>query len=124
MTLSDKLKNLSFNWKNNLRLKDALGVYGPFDIGMGRGEVTGKFDAYFEAKTLLDAFLAHEYASLEALQTDAAGNTIGFYVPQANFATGNPAVPGENADVMQSLTYQGIYDSATGGSFVLSVITP
>ncbi len=58
-TITEYLKALSFNLRNNQRPKDALATFGPFDIGMGKFEITGSINAYFESKGLLDAFLAH-----------------------------------------------------------------
>ncbi len=122
--LTDFLKTLSINVKNNCRYKDAIANMGPFDMGLGKCEITGKMQAYFENKTLLDAFLAHTYASLSVVQTDANNNSICAYVPSAVFGTAGPKTPGENQDLMQDLDWQAVYDSTVGGSLVVTVITP
>lgn len=122
--LSEKLKTFGFSVKNNCRYKDAIGESGPFDIGLGKCEVTGKMQAYFESKALLDAFIAHTYASLAAIQTDPNGNSFAVFLPSAVFASGTPKAPGENQDMMQDLDFQAIYSSAHGASIVISVITP
>lgn len=122
--LTQKLKTLGVNVKNNCRYKDAIGVTGAFDIGLGKCEVTGKMQAYFEDKTLLDAFLAHTYASFATIQTDPNNNSVCVFIPSAVFGSGTPKAPAENQDLMQDLDFQAVYSAAHLSSIVITAITP
>lgn len=107
------LKNLSLTVNNNLRGNDVIGKIDLDEVGLGECAVSGKVDAYFRDRTLLDKFISHAASSLSFEVTReapgaVAGDLIGyrFTVPKLRWTKGMPTVPGKNTDVMLPLEFQ------------------
>ncbi len=120
--LTEKLREITFTVKNNLRAKDALGITGPYEIGLGSCEVTGKVSAYFKDNVLYQEMISHGYSSLGAVFTDGAGNTFAFLLPKTVFSTGDPNAQGQNQDIMLDLNFQAIRDPDTDATIIVTHI--
>lgn len=107
-TASDRFKAITISIANNLRGKDACGVEGNWDIGLGQLKVTGTLNAYFRDNTLPTKIKNHTTFSLGFYVEDAAGNQLHFYLPAVKPAKGDPAVTGINTDVMIETTWEAI----------------
>lgn len=122
---SDRFKTISIEIANNLRGKDACGVEGNFDIGMGQFKVTGNLNAYFRDNTLPAKIKAHTTFALEFYVEDSAGNRLYFYMPSVKPASGDPAITGINTDVMIDTAYEAIRggaENATGKTLIVDAI--
>jgi hypothetical protein len=108
------LKSLTISLANGLRGKDAIGEIGNFAVGTGTCSVTGNINAYFRSNALLEKFRQHQDVSLRLIMEDAAGNTIGIYMPRVKLSSGTPAIGGQNQDVMIDAAYQAIRDPDLG----------
>jgi hypothetical protein len=116
------LKSLSISLANNLRGKDAIGEMGNFAVGTGTCSVTGNINAYFRSNALLEKFRLHQDVSLRLIMEDAAGNTLGIYLPRVKLSSGTPAIGGQNQDVMVDAAYQAIRDVETGFTIAFDFI--
>lgn len=106
-------KSVTLTVSNNLRGNDAIGIKSIDAVGLGAFTVTGKIDAYFRTRALLQAFMAHSDSSLvfEVSREGAgavAGDHVGyrFTVPKLKFSKGMPMIPGGNTDVMLPLEFE------------------
>lgn len=120
--MTEKLKEWTFSINNNLRGKDALGVRGNFDIGLGSIDVTGKISAYFKDNTLYTALVNHSYSGLAVVITDSAGNSLCFTFPRVNFGAGDPQATGINTDVMVDVDFTAIRDTTLGVTVIVNAI--
>jgi hypothetical protein len=120
--LQERFKNIKIDLKNNLRGLDAIGEAGNFDVGVGRVEVTGSFQAYFRDNDLYQAFLSHQYKTLRFTVTDGDGNAIVIFLPRINFMKGNPGIPGVNTDVMIPMDFTAILSPDYGSTIFMSFI--
>lgn len=114
-------KSLSITVNNNLRGNDVIGKKVIDEVGLGSIKVTGKLDAYFRNRTLLETFLNHEYVaiafSVSRAASDAAeGDLIGytFTLPRVAFTKGQPVIPGKDQDVMLPLEFSAHRDPDDG----------
>lgn len=97
---------------NSLRRKNAYGVAGSYDIGIGRVKVTGTLGTYYGDKTILDDLRKNKNASYNL--TYANGNVDqGFEVllvdlPKVKLSTGDPTVPGVDQDRMLDMNFRAL----------------
>jgi hypothetical protein len=112
---TDKFKSIKLAFGNNVRGKDALGIVGNFDTGLGTFVVTGTLNAYFNNTDLPAKIKAHTSFGLSFYLQDAEGNQLHFYMPNTKPAKGDPAVTAINTDVMIETAFQAIMDQAVTG---------
>lgn len=96
---------LNFTIKNNVRLLTAVGSRVGVAVNYGTIEVTGKLEAYFGDKSLLEKVLNQTSTSLFAGFKDAAGKAILFDFPKVKFSGGGVDVGGLNDDLKQPLDF-------------------
>lgn len=123
---SDRFKAITLRIANNVRGKDAAGVEGNWDIGLGSCQVSGNFNAYFRDNTLPTRIKDHTTFSLEFHVEDAEGNRLYFYLPAVKPDSGDPAITGINTDVMLQTDWNAIKSSAaenqTGKTVIVDAI--
>ncbi len=107
------VRSLTLTTNNNLRGNDAIAVKSIDEVGLGSLLVTGKLEAYFRTRELVDRFMKHTTSSLsfEVSREKAgavAGDHIGyrFTVPALKFTKGMPMVGGKDTDVMLPLEFE------------------
>lgn len=103
--------DLSFQVTNNLRPQPAVGQIDLAGIGYGRFEVSGNLNAYFEDDDLVEEFIAGNASSLAFTISDGTSD-YDILVPRVKFETGQVVAGGNNQDVMQNLTWRGLYDTS------------
>jgi hypothetical protein len=123
VTATDKFKSINLSLANNVRGKDAIGVDGNFDIGLGTISVTGSFNAYFLDNTLPTKIKAHTTFALGWSITDLEGNSLYFWLPAVKPAAGDPAITAINTDVMIETSWQAIMDPTTGATVIIDAIS-
>jgi hypothetical protein len=109
--------NLSIN--NNLRSQNAIGSKYPCGVGFGQMNVSGSLEVFFEDLTLYNKMLNHSDVELEFGFEDSAGNAIHFYIPRIKFASSTPGANGNNQDVVESIDWQAIANTA--GTFQIQI---
>ena len=98
--------NLSLN--NNLRARNKIGGLGAFGIGVGKVNITGSIQVYFETKTMFDKYLNFTSTSLAVKIEDGAGNAYIVDLPNVKFTDGDRVAGSGDADIIANLTWQAI----------------
>lgn len=108
-----ELLGIDLTINNGTRAQQVLGTTGLKGVGLGRFNVTGSMEAYFEDSTIIADYLAHTASSLDWTLGDAAGNAIAFKVDKLKWSDGETAVDGNDADVVQRYPFQALMDATT-----------
>lgn len=96
------------------RPQQVLGTTGLKGVGLGRFDVTGTFEAYFETAALMTKYLAHAASSLGWALSDAAGNVLAFRIDRLKFSDGEIPVEGSDSDPIQRYPFQALLDPTSG----------
>jgi hypothetical protein len=105
---------LNFEVQNNLRARPAVGVLGASSIGVGRIQVSGTFNTYFDSLTEYQKFINGTASSLGFTITDAAGNAYTIEFPRVRYTSGNPDTPGVDQDIVLPLEFTAFLDPVSG----------
>ena len=109
---------VSLNLANNLNPRFVIGSAESLEPSIGRSNLTGTVDAYFENATLYNKFINETSSSLSVQCSDGV-DTYTFLVPKLKYSGGDVPVSGEGP-VSISMPFQGIYDPVTGTSFQIT----
>lgn len=113
------LKSIGLDIDNALRGHAALGVLGNAGIGSGTLALTGKLDAYFADATLYQKFLNNTSSSLSFRVNDASSNGYVITLPNIKYSDASIVAGGNGADVMVSMTYTAILDTASSSTILI-----
>lgn len=109
--LATKIRSFSLNLTNNLRAQKAVGTLGSIGVGLGRCEITGNIELYFENADEYNTFLNDTEFSLEFTIEDPNGtDSYAFNLPRCKYETGTVVAGGLDQDLMVSGTWRAIYD--------------
>lgn len=112
-----KVQSLNWTYKNNLAEQAAVGDVIAGGVSSGEFQVTGSIAIFFKDNALLSAFLADTAFSMSVVLDDKTGvvngNELTFNFPHCKFATISTPISGNNNALVQTCTFQAIYDSAT-----------
>lgn len=107
---------LNFEIQNNLRARPAVGVLGASSIGVGRVQVSGTFNTYFNSNAEYTKFINATATSLAFNVVDGAGNQYQILFPRIRYTGGNPNASGVDTDVVLPLEFTAFRDSVTGAT--------
>jgi hypothetical protein len=102
--------SLTVNVDNGIEALFAVGSDTIVDTGIGRSNVTGTLEVYFESQTLLDKFWNETESSVVFELTDPAGNKQTWTLPRVKYTGGQPDVSGEGP-ITISMPFQALYDT-------------
>lgn len=102
------IQQISFAIANNVRGINGIGYLGFADVGVGSLNVTGTLNAYFKDGSFYDKYIAATATGLSFETTDTDGNTYIFTFPKIKISTEPINVSGQNADVMDNISWQAI----------------
>lgn len=88
---------------------------------IGRSNLSGSLDVYFENSELLEKFIAETESTLEFTITDLDGNSYRFYLPNIKYNGGQPDTQGQGS-VTLSMPIQALYDETAESQVVVSKI--
>lgn len=115
------LKSVTITINNNLRANDVIASKTMEEVGVGSVKVSGKIDAYFRNRTLLEKFMAHQTIGLaftvaREAAAAVAGDLLGytFTMPKLHLPKGMPLIGGKDQDVMLPLEYTAIASGPAG----------
>ena len=113
---------LSVNLKidNGLREQAELGSVALAGVGTGQCKVTGSFEAYFQSKTLVDAFLAGTAGGLKFTIGSTTAEKYTFNIPSLKLVTQKINAGGNDQDLIISCDFQGLYNSGIAGTIQLA----
>lgn len=91
---------------NGLRGKNAIGVLGNIDIGLGDFMVTGSLETYFEDTVIYNKFRNATESSIAVRVVDSSNNCYIITLPNIEYTDGNIVAGGINQDVMAQMQFQ------------------
>ena len=115
-TMTAKFNSLTVNLSNNVRAQTAIGTLGNVGMALGKVEVTGNIELYFEDSTMYTKYINATAFSLSFVVQDASSQTYIVTIPNAKFESGSVVAGGLDTDIMFSATWRGIYDATSGCS--------
>lgn len=113
ITSTSFFNKLTLSLNNNLRSQKAIGSLPSIGIALGKIDLTGTIEAYFENKTLYEKFINATSFSLGLTLEDAEPNQLVITIPNAKFESGTVVSGGLDQDIMFSGTWRAIRDPAT-----------
>ena len=120
-TDSTIVQSFTLNTANNLRTREVIGTLGAQSISAGQFNVSGSFQALFEAAdTEYAKLLAQTSSNLVLILLDA--NNAGYVIdmPEVKYSGGSLQNPGINQDVPVALDFSAIRDTTLGYTMRIS----
>ena len=106
-----KIRSMSMELTNNLRGQEAIGTLGYIGIALGRLEISGNIELYFENGSEYSSFLNNDDFELEFTLQDADGNSYAVSLPRIKYEEGTILSGGLDQDLMVNGRWRAIYDS-------------
>lgn len=100
-----EISTLQANINNNLRERPIAGEIYNKSVGIGKFNVTGTVEAYFENQAAVAHFKAVTSFPVAIAVKDPDGNILIIDIPKVKFTTRDKQASGENTDVMLSLGF-------------------
>lgn len=113
---SPSIKSLSLNIANNMRQQPVVGSIQSKGVGLGRFQVSGEIEAYFENSQMLDLYLQNTATDLSFELGGATTQKYKFLLPKIKFSDAEIVAGGNDQDVMAKMPFTAIYDGTTGGT--------
>jgi hypothetical protein len=104
------VQELGLTINNNLRAVSAIGSDTIQDIAVGKMDLTGTLNAHFTSDRLFDKFLAGTAIQISFQITDGT-NSYTVLIPRAKFESDSVPAPGQDQDVIETLTWRALRDS-------------
>jgi hypothetical protein len=109
---------LNLTLENAIETAFVIGSQTTIRPTIGRSNLTGSIDVFFESQTLLNKFWNETESSLVFTLVDPAGNAYDFTIPRIKYTDGKPDVDGEGA-ITVSMPFQAMYDSTEGSNITI-----
>jgi membrane carboxypeptidase/penicillin-binding protein PbpC len=117
---TEYVKRITLNLTNNLRPIEALGYTAPINQGYGRSLLTGTIEMYVQnLATFYDKLLNSTAVELE-WQVDDDTNKYVFNLPKIKFQDGDPMASGVDTDVMLTMNFTALYNTADASQIVIT----
>lgn len=113
VTLATALQSIEIQIDGGLRNQNRVGSKFPGGIGLGRLNVTGTIQAYFETLEMYTHFINHETISLGFNFQDVEGNYYYFTIPALKINSDPVSPAGIDQDVMEQLEFVAFRDPTT-----------
>lgn len=120
VTTPFRLKSISFQVANDLRVRDEVGSLFSNEFGAGRFAITGTAMIYFEGNDQYQAVLDHGSTSISLTFGVEANKKYTLLVPKARLGNGERQPGNNTSDFMLSLPFQGVYDGTTAASLQIT----
>jgi len=105
---------VQLNIGNQLRRRNAVGVFGAASIGAGRLNIGGNVNTYFDSKQILELIVKNQDAEYVTSVASNDGRGLLFDLPRIKFTSGAPDVPGGDADAVLNPAYQALRSPTYG----------
>lgn len=103
--LTTGIQAIEINGDAGLRMQPGISSRFPIGIGLGRFNLTGSMQAYFETLDLYDNFLAHDTISLAFDFQDNSGNFMTFTLPAVKIMSDPVAPGGIDQDIIEEIEF-------------------
>lgn len=120
ITNAPKIQSLNLNIRNNLYANDVVGQYDTYSHGLGRFEVSGSMNTYFENLDTFNAIVNHSDVAISITCGAASGQKYTFAMPKVKLMDGGPPVPGNGQAVMLEVPFQAYFDGTLGASMSIT----
>ncbi|QXZ79665.1 phage tail tube protein [Rhizobium sp. L51/94] len=117
---SPMIRSMSINITNNIYQNDVVGAYEPYSHGLGRFELTGSLETYFENLDAYQAILSHSDVGISFTVGNATGQKYTFAFPKVKLMDGGPGAPGNGQAVMMTVPFQAYYDATSAASLSIT----
>lgn len=107
-----KVRSLSLQINNNLRVRPVVGSYFSEEFGYGRCDVTGTLNAYFESNALYQAVLDHGGGEISFTLGTVTGEKYLIELPNVVFLNGEVVTGGNDQDIMVNIPFRALFDSS------------
>lgn len=115
---SVSVMSVSLSGTNNVRARPVVGSKYTDGMGLGRFEVSGSLQTYFNDSTLYDAYLAAiaagTYFALTLTFNDPATGKYDILLPKVKLTNSSKPGGANNGDVMASFEFQAVVDTTAG----------
>ena len=108
-----KIKSMSMELNNNLRGQEAVGHLGYIGIALGRLEITGNIELYFEDANEYQTFLDNDDFKFSFVVQDVDGNSYKFIFPRVKYEEGTILSGGLDQDLMVNGKWRALADEYT-----------
>ncbi len=105
LTYGYELREFSFQYTNNLRAREIMGLAGAKSVGKGDVGIQGSFVAYMEDRTVLDKFLDNTASAFAISWTDAGGNKTFMDWPRIAYTDGDILAERRNQDLLVRMSW-------------------
>jgi hypothetical protein len=112
------IKSGEFTIDNNLRMQDAVGVFGAAGIGAGTFKAMGKLEVYFADSIMYQKLLSGVATSLTIPLLDVEGNGYVYHFPRIKYTAAKVQVGGQDQDAMLSVDWEAVVDPVTASPTV------
>lgn len=113
VTSTSFFNKMTMSLNNNLRAQKAIGSLAAIGIALGKIDLTGTIEAYFENKTMYEKYLNATTFALQLTLEDAEPNELIITLPACKFESGQIVSGGLDQDIMFSGTWRAIMDPVT-----------
>lgn len=110
-----ELRVIEMDIDNGARPQQVLGTASLAGIGLGRFNVTGAIEQYFEDVTILTKAFNLTASDVDWALADAAGNQLAFQVPRLKYSDGEAPAAGNDQDVEGRFPFQALADDDDTG---------
>lgn len=111
VAMTAQIRSMTLELNNNLRGQEAIGTLGYVGIALGKLDITGNIELYFEDGSEYTSFLTNDEFRLEFTVTDADSNSYKFTLPRIKYEEGTIVSGGLDQDLMVSGTWRALYDA-------------
>lgn len=112
-TMAARIKSMSMELNNNLRGQEAVGYLGYIGIALGRLEITGNIELYFENASEYQTFLDNDDFKFSFVVQDVDGNSYKFIFPRVKYEEGTILSGGLDQDLMVTGKWRALADEFT-----------
>lgn len=120
ISASPKIRSLSLSIRSGIYQNDVIGQYEPDSHGLGRFEVSGRIQAYFEALDLYNALVNHDDVSLTTQLGAGVGSRYTLLIPKIKLMEGSPVIGGNNQAVMLDVPFSAYFDSTIAAAMQIT----
>lgn len=103
-----KVRNLTLDISNNMRIRPEVGSKYSNELGLGRFDVTGTLDCYFQTKAAYEACLAHGQGDLSFVVGVGANQKYKFEMGKIQLGDGNVTAGGNDDDIMTQIQFRAL----------------
>lgn len=107
------LRTMNMTLNNSLRGQEVIGTLGLAGIALGKLDLSGDIELYFENATEYQAFLDADDFALSYEMTSDIGDKYTFVYPRVKYEDGEILSGGLDQDLMVKGKWRALYDSST-----------